>query len=108
MRKKGKYKGLTCAYCGRNADTWDHVVPRSQGGANSRSNMMPCCSLCNGTKGDNSYGEFVAFMQYVQSLGIVFHQVTRARRLSLKKSFHYQTGIDIGHSFSQKQEHYGE
>lgn len=41
-----------CAYCGARADTVDHVVPRSRGGAHSWENCVACCSTCNRRKGD--------------------------------------------------------
>ncbi|CKT12837.1 HNH endonuclease [Mycobacterium tuberculosis] len=41
-----------CAYCGGKADTVDHVVPRSRGGAHSWENCVACCSPCNHRKGD--------------------------------------------------------
>lgn len=40
-----------CAYCGGLAETWDHVVPLSKGGANSRENLAPSCHPCNRRKG---------------------------------------------------------
>jgi hypothetical protein len=39
-----------CAYCGRPADTLDHVVPRIHGGITTRSNLISCCRECNGSK----------------------------------------------------------
>lgn len=45
-----------CAYCGKkpNILTVDHVVPRSTGGTNDISNLLPACSRCNGRKGAKS------------------------------------------------------
>lgn len=55
--------GNKCAYCGKRAGslrcdgkglerlTLDHVVPRSQGGSNHPSNLVPCCHACNNLKG---------------------------------------------------------
>lgn len=42
-----------CAYCGTATDqlTLDHVVPLSQGGSNTLSNVVPACSGCNSNKG---------------------------------------------------------
>lgn len=45
------YSGL-CGYCGiQPADTVDHIVPRSNGGDNKRTNKMPACRGCNSSKG---------------------------------------------------------
>lgn len=43
-----------CQYCGEkckmNELTYDHVVPRSQGGKTEWTNIVSCCSGCNGYK----------------------------------------------------------
>ena len=44
--------GRRCAYCGRRADTIDHVVPRSRGGAHTWENCVAACRLCNSRKAD--------------------------------------------------------
>lgn len=41
-----------CAYCGGRADTIDHVVPRSKGGAHSWQNCVASCAKCNHRKAD--------------------------------------------------------
>lgn len=41
-----------CAYCGNRADTVDHVVPRSRGGAHCWENCVACCWACNHRKAD--------------------------------------------------------
>lgn len=44
-----------CQYCGAKGDlTFDHVVPRSQGGITSWSNVVAACSPCNLRKGARS------------------------------------------------------
>ena len=44
-----------CQYCARKASisdlTYDHVVPRSQGGMTEWTNIVTCCYLCNRKKG---------------------------------------------------------
>lgn len=42
----------TCQYCGRRADSIDHVVPRSRGGAHVWENVVAACSPCNTAKRD--------------------------------------------------------
>ncbi|MEJ8278299.1 HNH endonuclease [Pseudonocardia spirodelae] len=44
--------GRRCAYCARRADTIDHVVPRSRGGAHSWENCVAACRACNSRKAD--------------------------------------------------------
>nr|WP_174263887.1 HNH endonuclease [Saccharomonospora viridis] len=46
-----------CAYCGGKAETIDHVVPRSRGGAHSWENCVACCAKCNHRKADKSLSE---------------------------------------------------
>src|SRR5579863_1476300 len=41
-----------CAYCGAAADTIDHVVPRSRGGAHAWENCVASCTKCNHRKAD--------------------------------------------------------
>ncbi|MFD0420166.1 HNH endonuclease [Streptomyces sp. NPDC127108] len=43
-----------CAYCGRRATTVDHVVPRSQGGADSWMNTVASCAVDNHRKADRT------------------------------------------------------
>ncbi len=41
-----------CAYCGRHAETIDHVLPRSRGGQHTWENCVAACQLCNHRKAD--------------------------------------------------------
>lgn len=47
--------GFTCQYCGAKPElrqlTFDHVVPRSQGGATTWENIATACAECNSKKG---------------------------------------------------------
>jgi 5-methylcytosine-specific restriction endonuclease McrA len=49
--------GHRCAYCGRAANTIDHVQPKSKGGADSWENLVACCLRCNNKKSDKSLDE---------------------------------------------------
>lgn len=40
----------TCAYCGGEADTVDHIIPVSAGGQATPSNLLAACNRCNGQK----------------------------------------------------------
>jgi 5-methylcytosine-specific restriction endonuclease McrA len=44
--------GHRCAYCGGGADTVDHVLPRSRGGAHEWGNVVAACGRCNHRKAD--------------------------------------------------------
>lgn len=46
---------FTCQYCGSKEDlTFDHVIPRSQGGRTSWTNISAACAPCNLKKGGRS------------------------------------------------------
>jgi len=49
--------GRRCAYCGKRADTIDHVVPRSRGGAHAWDNCVAACRACNSHKADRLIDE---------------------------------------------------
>jgi 5-methylcytosine-specific restriction endonuclease McrA len=40
----------TCAYCGAEAHTVDHIIPASLGGTQDPSNLLAACLKCNGQK----------------------------------------------------------
>lgn len=45
-----------CGYCfERWAEVYDHILPKSYGGSNSRSNLLPACSRCNGLVGSRVF-----------------------------------------------------
>lgn len=47
----------TCQYCGRAAESIDHVHPRSRGGRHEWENVVASCRRCNTTKGDRLLSE---------------------------------------------------
>lgn len=65
--------GRKCIYC--DADDvplqLEHIVPRSQGGSNRASNLLPACRVCNEKKGVLSIQKFLAdkpkLLQKIQS-----------------------------------------
>jgi len=40
-----------CAYCGNEAESIDHIIPRHKGGDNSPNNLVAACIDCNHHKG---------------------------------------------------------
>ena len=50
LHKLTNYK---CIYCGKSAQSIDHIQPRSKGGESVTSNCVPCCLTCNGMKSDS-------------------------------------------------------
>ena len=49
-----------CFYCWSEPTGWDHVIPLSRGGAHSEDNLVPCCLLCNVSKGNRTPEEWLA------------------------------------------------
>lgn len=46
-----------CQYCGKTADSIDHVLPRSRGGPHSWENVAAACRPCNLSKRDRTPDE---------------------------------------------------
>lgn len=53
-------KGSHCHYCGRDASQVDHVIPRSRGGTDDLSNLVPACAPCNLSKGPKTPEEWLS------------------------------------------------
>jgi hypothetical protein len=51
--------GYICTYCGEDATSVDHVIPRSAGGDHSLANLVACCLKCNGKKGNMQQHSFL-------------------------------------------------
>jgi 5-methylcytosine-specific restriction endonuclease McrA len=45
--------GGRCQYCGKRAESIDHVVPRSRGGTHTWENVVAACGRCNSAKRDH-------------------------------------------------------
>jgi len=52
--------GFICQYCGQEANTVDHVIPRRLNGNDSDDNLVASCRRCNLAKGGRF---FVSQMQ---------------------------------------------
>lgn len=55
---------LSCVYCGKEAQTWDHVfalVEQGQysGFGHTLGNLVPCCKQCNSQKGNRNWEQFL-------------------------------------------------
>ena len=55
---------LLCVYCGREAETWDHVfatVSDSEfsGAGHRLGNLLPCCKQCNSKKGNKDWDKYI-------------------------------------------------
>ena len=41
-----------CQYCGNQAESIDHIIPKSKGGQHEWQNVVACCKKCNLIKAD--------------------------------------------------------
>jgi 5-methylcytosine-specific restriction endonuclease McrA len=53
-----------CAYCGKEADTIDHIHPRSKGGRHEWTNVISACRKCNAKKGNKLLAEIGWKLRY--------------------------------------------
>ncbi len=73
--KQDPEKDLLCAYCGLEAETWDHVhatVKKSEfsGHGNKLGNLLPCCKQCNSRKGNKHWRSFLEGMKLPENVRI--------------------------------------
>ena len=57
-------KRLSCVYCERQAQTWDHLenlvkAGKLNGYGHQIGNLVPCCSACNSKKGGKPFRDFI-------------------------------------------------
>lgn len=85
-----------CFYCGEEATTVDHIVPRANGGTNTKSNLVPCCKLCNSTKGDAPQEVFIEFLKFVKENNYSLKALSHSQRKMMKYRFLKKTGLFLG------------
>jgi len=47
-----------CGYCGAEATSLDHIIPRFKSGSSNRNNLLPCCRRCNESKASRKMEEW--------------------------------------------------
>lgn len=57
-----------CAYCGKYADTIDHIIPRSKNGPHEWANVIAACMPCNSRKSDYLLGELGWELRYLPTM----------------------------------------
>ena len=73
-----------CGYCGNEATSLDHIIPRFRSGSSNRNNLLPACQRCNNQKGSEKMEEW-----YIQQACFCEQKLTRI------KSWMAQGSIDI-------------
>ena len=53
-----------CGYCGEEATSLDHIVPRFKSGSNNRNNLVPACRRCNQNKASHDMAEWYRKQDY--------------------------------------------
>ncbi|MCK9488835.1 MAG: HNH endonuclease [Xanthomonadales bacterium] len=58
-------KDLLCAYCGTQAQTWDHIFATVKdsgfsGHGHRLGNLLPCCKPCNSAKGNKDWRLYIS------------------------------------------------
>lgn len=56
---KGKCYYCERPYAGKRIKTKEHIIPRSKGGDNAKSNIVYACNLCNNWRDNKSYAMWV-------------------------------------------------
>ena len=64
LRDLGMEDGIVCAYCGGRYTEWDHFYPlvkgkKPSGNISEINNLVPCCSVCNSSKGNQDWRVFM-------------------------------------------------
>jgi len=71
VQKRDNY---ICQYCDKDGlaslDNWhdstiDHLIPKKHGGTDGESNLVTCCSLCNGIKGASLFDGIEEARDYI-------------------------------------------
>ena len=65
--------GDRCYYCDRELNekikfTRDHLIPKSKGGTDKLSNLVPCCGECNEFKADLTFSQFQCLVRVVKKI----------------------------------------
>ena len=53
-----------CGYCGSQATSLDHVIPRFKSGSSNRNNLLPSCRRCNANKASSDMKEWYEQQEY--------------------------------------------
>ena len=55
-----------CAYCGEEATSLDHIIPRFKSGSSNRNNLIPACRRCNTSKASSKMEDWYQAQTFFQ------------------------------------------
>jgi len=53
-----------CGYCGEEATSLDHIIPRFRSGSSNRNNLIPACRRCNMNKASSKMEDWYIRQSY--------------------------------------------
>ena len=56
--------GCKCGYCGEEATSLDHIIPRFRSGSSNRNNLIPACRRCNTNKASTKMEDWYVQQSY--------------------------------------------
>ena len=71
-------QGGKCFYCAKpfnqtNPATFEHIIPKSKGGYDTKTNAVASCNACNNERGTANHS---AFLRYKQKSRVDYEQTT--------------------------------
>jgi len=57
-----------CGYCGEEATSLDHIIPRFRSGSSNRNNLIPACRRCNANKASSKMEDWYIQQSYYSEL----------------------------------------
>lgn len=74
-------EGENCVYCGKPAETVDHIVPICKGGQDIVENLVPCCKSCNSSKTKKDLVDFLNDSFYMPTQNVDHDLVRKNEKL---------------------------
>ena len=57
-----------CGYCGDEATSLDHIIPRFKSGSSNRNNLVPACRRCNSNKASMKMEEWYQQQEFFDQI----------------------------------------
>lgn len=83
----------TCAYCGEEATSLDHIIPRFKSGSSNRNNLIPACRRCNASKASYKMEDWYKQQTFFEQKKL--DRILDWMNEELVDIFSYQTGSSV-------------